>query len=369
MSRRPSTELTTRLGIEHPIVLAGMGGPAGPELAAAVSNAGGLGVLGAAGQTAETIDEWIRRTRQLTSRPFGVDTLLPRSVPSLADRERLRAEIPPQYWTAQREMQQEFGLPEVPSSLGSHLPMVDHGFFEKQMTAVLDNKVPVYAAGLGSPQRWISDLHAAGTTVISLVGTVRAACRVVDHGVDLVVAQGTEGGGHNSRVGTMALVPQVVDAVGDRVPVLGAGGIGDGRGIVALFALGASGAWIGTRFLVAAEANLPEGQKRKILASGEDDTAVTRYMTGKPARFIKSGLVHEYERRGLPPLEMPKMAMVSSPLAAGAEEAGDFDFSPGAAGQVIGMLRQIQPAAEIVADLVRGIESATAAVRGDRGDG
>lgn len=356
-----SQDFVERLDIQHPIVLAGMGGPSGPELTAAVSNAGGLGVLGAAGQSPETIDQWIMRVRELTSAPFGIDTLLPRSVPDQAQREQLRAEIPEQYWTAAREIREKYDLPET-ELLGSHLPMFDHAFFERQMEVIIDNKVPVYAAGLGSPERWIPDLHAAGTKVISLVGTVRAARRVVEQGVDFVVAQGHEGGGHNSRVGTMVVVPQVVDAVGKKVPVIAAGGIADGRGILAALAMGASGVWVGTRFLVADEANIPDGQKQKILESSEDDTEVTKYMTGKPARFIKSDLAREYEERDLPPLPMPKMAMLSSPLAAGAEQAGLYNLSPGAAGQAIGMLTRRQPAAEIVADLVRELSDAQEAL-------
>ncbi len=344
------THLCDLLEIEHPIVLAGMNDAAGPELAAAVSNAGGLGMLGAAGLQPEQLDEWIQRTAAMTSAPFGVDTLLPSNVPDEVTEEQLHNSLPKGYLTAAEEIRKHFEIPGTLDS-GSPLPVFSQSFFDRQIEVVMDHRVPVYAAGLGDPARFVDEFHRRGTKVIGVVGSVRNARRVADGGVDVIVAQGHEAGGHNSRIGTMVLVPQVVDAVGD-VPVVAAGGIGDGRGIVASLVLGAQGVWLGTRFLVTPEANIPDGQKKKILEASADDTIVTRYLTGKPVRMLKTPMPCEFEVRGLPPLPMPQMGIVSGPLFGAAERAGRYDLNPGPAGQISGILDRIQPAGEVLTQLV-----------------
>jgi NAD(P)H-dependent flavin oxidoreductase YrpB (nitropropane dioxygenase family) len=340
------------LEIRYPIILAGMGGASGPELAAAVSNAGGLGVLGAAMQEPEGLDEWIRRTKSLTSEPFGVDTLLPARVPEDLTEEQLRAAIPNGYLDGVADIREQFGLP-ADADLKPLFPALSKAFFDRQLEVVMDHRVPVYAAGLGDPARYVEEFHRRGTKVIGVVGNVRNASRVAEGGSDVIVAQGHDGGGHNSPVGTLALIPQVVDAVGGRAAVVAAGGIGDGRGIVAAMALGASGVWMGTRFLGTEEANIPDGQKKQLLEASDQDTMVTRFVTGKPVRMLRSGLPPAFESRGLPPLPFPQMGLVSGPLLGGAERVGRYDLSPGAAGQVAGMINSIQPAGEVVAQLVR----------------
>ncbi len=155
-------------------------------------------------------------------------------------------------------------------------------FFEAQMDVIIDEKVPVYASGLGSPQPWMERLRANGTRVLCMVGTVRHALQVVPDGIDAVVAQGHDGGGHNSPIGTMALIPQVVGAVGDKVPVIGAGGISDGRGIAAAMMLGASGVWIGSAFLASQEAGILDGQKQAIVEANEEGTTVSRSVPASP---------------------------------------------------------------------------------------
>ena len=256
------TRVCDLLGIEYPIVLAGMGGASVPRLAAAVSNAGGLGVLGAAGCSPRRLRAWIEETRRLTNRPFGVDTLLPASV----RRQTYKAASGPspldklsEYQQFAREFMEHEGLamPDREALMReAGIDPTDHDgpqvfskeFFEAQMEVVVEEKVPVYAAGLGNPGPWLDRLHANGTKVIAVVGVVRHARQVAETGVDIIVAQGHDGGGHNSPIGTMALIPQVVDVVGD-IPVLGAGGIADGRGVAAAMMLGAQGAWVGSAFL------------------------------------------------------------------------------------------------------------------------
>lgn len=363
------------LKIEYPIVLAGMGGASVPALAAAVSNAGGLGVLGAAACAPERLREWIRQTRALTAKPFGVDTLLPASVrrgkppqigAALADPMALAAEY--------REFAEDFmareGLARADGdgerrAIGGRdaeggPPLFSKEFFEAQMEVVIEEKVAVYAAGLGNPGPWMDRLHANGTVVMAVIGKVKHAQQVVESGVDVIVAQGHDGGGHNSPIGTISLIPQVVDAVGDRVPVLGAGGISDGRGVAAAFMLGAEGAWVGTAFLATEEAGIEDFQKEAIVDGGDADTVVSRSITGKPARMIRNKWADAWVAAGKEPLPMPYQSMISGPVMAAGIQARRKDILPGFAGQGIGLIHAVRPAAEVMADLVSEAERALA---------
>ena len=363
--RTPICEL---LGIDVPIVLAGMGGASHPELAAAVSNAGGLGVLGAAACGPDELREWIARTRALTDEPFGVDTLLPLSVRresfKSADASGMTpAEKVPEYQDFAREFMEKEGLEAPPRPSSSRRGLGRAGFtkelFAAQMEVVIDEAVPVYASGLGDPGPWMERMRANGTKVMSVVGAVRHARKVAASGVDVIVAQGHDAGGHNSPVGTMALLPQVVDAAGD-IPVLGAGGISDGRGVAAALMLGASGAWIGSAFLATHEANIAEYQKKAIVDSTEEGTTITRSITGKPARYIKSKWTEAWVDAGIEPLPMPYQTFVAAPVLAAAAAGERADVAPGFAGQGIGMIQSIRPAAEVLAEIVRGAEAALA---------
>ena len=352
-------------GIDVPIVLAGMGGASHPELVAAVSNAGGLGVLGAAACGPDELRDWIRRTRALTDKPFGVDTLLPLSV----RRETFKQQDPsgaapaqklPEYLAFARDFMDQHGLGEPPPRRsGAGGGGFSKDLFAAQMEVVIEEAVPVYASGLGDPGPWMERMRANGTRVMSVVGAVRHARKVAATGVDVIVAQGHDAGGHNSPVGTMALVPQVVDAAGD-IPVLGAGGITDGRGVAAAMMLGAAGAWIGSAFLATHEANIGEHQKKAIVESTEEGTTITRSVTGKPARYIKSKWTQAWVDAGIEPLPMPYQSAVSSPVLAAAYAQERSDVAPGFAGQGIGMIQSIRPAAEVLADIVAGTEAALA---------
>jgi nitronate monooxygenase len=358
------TRVCEILEIEYPIVLAGMGGASGPELAAAVSNAGGLGVLGAAGLGPKALREWIHRTRSLTDKPFGVDTLLPASVRRASYDESAGpgpADLLPDMQAFARAFQERENLAPVdPEALRQRRepgePAVfTKEFFEAQMEVVIDERVPVYASGLGNPGPWMERLRANGTKVMAVVGAVRHAIQVKSSGLDIIVAQGHDGGGHNSPIGTMALIPQVVDAVGD-TPVLGAGGIVDGRGITAAFMLGAQGVWLGSVFLASTEANLFDFQKQAIVDATEEGTTVSRSVTGKPARIIRSKWTDYWVREGREPLPMPFQGMISGPVMAAANRDGRGDVNPGFAGQGIGMIKAVRPAQEIFRDLVLGAE-------------
>ena len=369
------TRVCDMLRIETPILLAGMGGAATPELAAAVSNAGGLGVIGAAACGPEQLRAWIRRTRGLTDRPFGVDTLLPASVrrgAATADTGISPAELLPQHRRFAADFMAREGLPALPpkalAEAAGRGPSKPDGpaplsaeFFAAQMEVVIEERVPVYAAGLGSPAPWMGRLRANGTTVIAVVGATRHARQVLEAGVDIIVAQGHDGGGHNASVGTMALIPQVVDAVAGRVPVLGAGGIADGRGVAAALMLGAEGAWIGTAFLATHESGLAECQKQALLAGDDQSTVVSRAVTGKPARMVRNRWASAYAEAGLEPLPMPWQSAVAHPVTAAAVAAGRADVWPGFAGQGLGMIRGIRPAGDVLRDIAAGAERALAA--------
>jgi NAD(P)H-dependent flavin oxidoreductase YrpB (nitropropane dioxygenase family) len=359
------TRVCDILDIQYPIVLAGMGGASTPELAAAVSNAGGLGVLGAAACGPTRLRAWIRRTRELTDKPFGVDTLLPASVRRLAQQENAGDADPAAQLSEHRafaaRFMQEQGLAVEPSERRAAedddgLVLFSEAFFAAQMEVVIEEQVPVYAAGLGNPGPWMDQLKANGTRVMAVVGAVRHAVQVAGSGIDIVVAQGHDAGGHNSPIGTMALIPQVVDAAGD-IPVLAAGGIADGRGVAAALMLGASGAWLGSAFLASEEAGIHAFQKQALVEASEESTVVSRSLTGKPCRVLRSSWTAAWERGDLKPLPMPYQSMISDPVMQAAVKAERADVYPGIAGQGIGMIKAVRPAAEIVADYVCAAEA------------
>ncbi|WP_257838494.1 nitronate monooxygenase family protein [Phenylobacterium sp. J426] len=355
-------------GIQYPIVLAGMGGASVPRLAAAVSNAGGLGVLGAAACSREELREWIREVRSLTDKPFGVDTLLPASVrrdgrDTAGPGKPSPLDLASEYQSFADEFMRQEGLTKVArpprrsNADGQGGPMFfSKEFFEEQMEVVVEERVPVYAAGLGNPGPWMERMRENGTKVMAVIGSVKHALQVAASAVDVVVAQGHDGGGHNSPVGTMALIPQVVDALAGRVPVLGAGGIADGRGVAAALMLGAEGAWIGTAFLATEEAGIHQFQKEALVESGDTDTVVSKSVTGKPARLVRNKWAQAWVDAGKEPLPMPYQSMISGPVLAAATQAERKDIAPGFAGQGLGLIRQIRPAREVLEDLVRSAE-------------
>lgn len=303
------TPLCERLGIGVPIVLAGMGGVAMAPLAAAVSNAGGLGVLGAANLSPPELRTEIRRTRELTARPFAVDLLAP--------------------------------LPEM---LEPHLPVL------------FDEGVPIFVAGLAVPERHIAEMKRRGMLVIVMCGKVRHAIRAERAGADVVVAQGTEAGGHTGEIGTLALVPQVVDAVG--IPVLAAGGVVDGRGLVAALALGAQGVVMGTRFIATPEATAAVEYREALVRAEQDDTVRTRCYTGKPLRTLKNAYVAESEAAPENIAPFPQQLLVS--MQRGVLNYWEAHADPARscmpAGQGVGAFRAIRPAGEIVREVMAQAE-------------
>src|SRR5215210_8092183 len=257
------TRLTELLGVEHPVMLAGMGGVSYSALVAAVSEAGGFGYLGASTMSPDQLVDEMRRVREATDRPFGVDLL---------------------------------------TAAGDLTPGVE---------ALIAGGASVFVAGLGVPREVVERCHRAGVLVVSMCGKVRHAINAVEAGCDLVVAQGTEAGGHTGKIATFALVPQIVDAVGERVPVVAAGGIVDGRGLAAALALGADGIWVGTRFIATPEANSVEGYKEALLRTHEDGTVVTKAYTGKTCRVIENSYTKDFDAAGGVPEPFPMQVVKS----------------------------------------------------------
>lgn len=309
------TRLTEMLGVEHPVMLAGMGGVSYSKLVAAVSDAGGFGCLGASTMRPDEMVEEIRAVKAETDKPFGVDLLT--------------------------------AMPQ---------DMI------KNVQKIIDEGAQVFVAGLGVPLDVIELCHKNGVLVVNMCGKVVHAVKAVEAGCDIVVAQGTEAGGHTGQVATMPLVPQIVDAVGDKVPVVAAGGIFDGRGLAAALALGADGVWVGTRFIATPEARSVRGYKEKLLQTAEDGTVITRGYTGKTLRAIRNEYTSWFEQHPEATKPFPQMAIESMQdnrwHLGGDEDTPnvDPDREGYPAGQGVGAIQELKPAAQIVREMVAQAE-------------
>jgi nitronate monooxygenase len=341
------TKLCDQLGIDIPIVQAPMaGGWTTPALAAAVSEAGGLGMLAGARLTADELRAQIVETHRRTRRPFGVNFLL--APPTLPDGDD------PASPRVLDEIRRRLGLPAPLAPAPPPISVADG------LDMALEARVPIVSFAMGSPAAWIERLHAAGATIMAAVTTVVEAREVAAAGVDVLVAQGAEAGGHRSTfetggsdplplVGTMALVPAVADAVS--VPVVAAGGIMDGRGIVAALALGAAGVQLGTRFLLAHESGAPPSYRRQLLRADETATVVTDVFSGRPARGLRNAFVRMFEQRGARPLGWPRQGAAALDIYRASLE-DDGEWATLFAGQGLPLARREQPAGEIVRELV-----------------
>ncbi len=303
------TPICDLLGIQYPVLLAGMGGVAYAELCAAVSNAGGFGTLGMAGRRPPEIHDEIRKVRDLTDKPFGVDLLA-----------------------------------AVPESL------------DRTADLIIEGGAAAFISGLGvPPPHLVKKFHDAGLKVMNVSGTVRHAKSAEDGGLDAVVAQGTEAGGHTGRVAGLALIPQVVDAV--KIPVIAAGSIVDGRGLAAALALGAQGVWMGTRFIASAEAHAGAMYKQVIVEADDEATIVTRAYSGKPMRVFRNAYVMDWERRPQDIQKFPAQVMLSHQAGVmggigGQTEGLDYNRSAFAMGQGSGAIHDVKPAREIIQEIM-----------------
>lgn len=310
------TPICERLGIEFPVFQAGMGWVARAELAAAVSEAGGMGVIGAGSTLSEDeLRSEIRMVRERTDKPFGVDILF----------ATIRAEG---------------------DAVARYTDSV-----QGMIRTVMEERVPVLISGLGSPKAVVPEAHERGIYVMSVCGAVRHAEKAVADGVDAVIASGCDGGGHVGQIGTAVLIPAVVDAVD--VPVLAGGGLTDGRALAASLAFGAQGLWLGTRFIATEEARAHRNYKDKIIDIDTAGTLVTRAHSGKTCRLIKNGYTASWEGREDEILPFPLQGMkYGHPASELGRRQGDVDNGVLPAGQGSGLIGAVKPAGKLVHDIV-----------------
>ena len=337
--------------LEHPILQSPMAGSATTELAAAVSNAGGLGGFGGAGLEPQALRKVVQEIREQTDRPFNIN-LFDASSEGFDPSEQPGAEVQKQL----AEYHQELELGEVPE------PQALFGPVSSQLEVLIEERVPVISFHFGVDKDSVTRARAGGAKVLSTATTVAEAQELEAVGVDAIIAQGGEAGGHrgtfegnyrDALIGTMALVPRIVDAV--KVPVIAAGGIMDGRGIVAGLALGASAVQLGTAFLGCPEARVAPVWRRSLDQAEAESTTVTEVVSGKPARGIRNRYIEEMEALEDEPMSYPAHYSLSRTLRKRAAEQGDADFAVMWAGQGVGLYRQ-QSAEELMAALVREAE-------------
>jgi NAD(P)H-dependent flavin oxidoreductase YrpB (nitropropane dioxygenase family) len=331
------TPLTKLLGIKHPIMLAGMNGVAHSDLAAAVSNAGGIGTIGGLTLSPKVLTQeikWLKEGLNDPNLPFGVDLAIPQ--------------------------------------MGGSARKTNHDYTSGKLPELIDiivaEKTTIFICAVGVPPKWIMDkLHAGGVIVGNMVGSVRNAEKALEAGADVLIAQGTEGGGHTGDIGTMALIPQIVDAAkgkmnyfGSPVLTVAAGGIYDGRGLAAALSLGAAGAWVGTRFIACDEASAPKAHKDLVVKSGSLDTIRTLVLSGRPLRMIPNKWVKEWEaqpqkiaeycEKGVVPMEHDMKTRTEEDEV----RKGIFGAINSLAGQAVGGIHSVEPAAKIIDDMMAG---------------
>jgi nitronate monooxygenase len=351
------TPLCDVLGIDYPIVQSGMGSAAGPELAGEVSRAGGLGIVAGLGTTADELRRRIRHVRSITDRPFGVNQWLHTELMPPVAAARVPEATMRTVQTQLNVFRSRLGIATTDAHAQAFPDLIEQAF-----ALVLEERVPVWSIGLGNPTPdMVRRCHERGVKVMAMVATVDDARAVVASGVDIVVAQGGEAGGHRSTwvkrpreeaaVATMTLVPQVVDAV--RVPVLAAGGIADGRGLVAALALGAQGALLGTRFVATRESMATEVWKKRLLESDGATTTLSEAFTGLWARVLRNRFSEEYAASGAPVLPALMQQRAAQDVYTAATEQGDAEHLALYAGQSAGLVHDLPGAAEVVEAIAR----------------
>ncbi|MBU2548638.1 MAG: nitronate monooxygenase [Proteobacteria bacterium] len=296
------TPICDRLGIEYPI----FGFSHSMEVTAEISKAGGFGVYGATRDRPEAIVKRLANIRSMIGgRPFGVDLLLPLGMQNKNDWAAAEAQLPEAHKAFVKHLKEKYQVPDPTGKSFFSSIVRSNEFFQEQVQAVLESDVNLFASAIGTPPDIIEKVKAAGMTTLSLIGAPKHIKYAKAAGIDLIVAQGYDAGGHTGPIGTMSLVPQIVDAAGE-VPVLAAGGIANGRQMVASLALGAQGVWLGTVWLATEEHRLSGKLLAKILKAGSADTLISRCHSGKPARMIRTAWSDEWEAEGAPkPLKMP----------------------------------------------------------------
>ncbi|GAC85472.1 NAD(P)H-dependent flavin oxidoreductase [Gordonia paraffinivorans] len=369
------TELAEKFGIEYPI----FGFTPSQDVAAAISRAGGLGVLGCVRfndpEELDAVLEWMHENTD--GKPFGVDVVMPAKIPTEGSKVDLQSMIPPEHKAFVERTLDDLGVPPLPNGERVDAGVLGwlHSVARSHVDVAMEHRrkygqIKLIANALGSPPAdVIQTAHDNGVLVAALAGAKDHALHHVEAGVDIVIAQGYEGGGHTGEVTSMILWPELVDAVGDRAPVLAAGGVGSGRQIAAAIALGAQGVWMGTYWLTAAEYKLgvPEGSdkpstvQQALLKATSRDTVRRRIYSGKPARLLKTRWTDAWDAENAPePLPMPLQNLLVAEAHARISAADNPDVVAMPAGQIVGRCNAITPVADLIADLVSEYEEAVA---------
>jgi NAD(P)H-dependent flavin oxidoreductase YrpB (nitropropane dioxygenase family) len=342
------------------------------DVVAAVSKAGGMGVLGALAFSPDELEmelRWI--DEHVDGRPYGVDVVMPANYAGSGgelDPDRMEQQladmIPPEHKAFIERVLDEYEVPpldESPEEQRSGLLGWTHEGARPQVDLALAHPTALLVNALGPPPKDVVDLaHEHGVKVAALVGSLAHAERQVNQGVDMIVAQGYEAGGHTGDVAGMVLVPEVVDAVGDRVPVLAAGGVGSGRQMAAAMALGADGVWTGSIWLTTAESDTAPPVMDRLLAAGSRDTVRSRALTGKPARQLRTPWTEAWERPDSPgylPMPLQYMATAEAQRRIAKYQVDDLRIMP--VGQIVGRMQSVRPVRDVVYDLIEEFVDAT----------
>lgn len=372
------TDLSDRFGIDYPIFVF----TPSEKVAAAVSKAGGLGVLGCVrfneADDLENVLHWMDENTD--GKPYGVDIVMPAKVPQEGSAVDIDKLIPQSHRDFVAKTLADLGVPPLPDDGERNEGVLGwlHSVARSHVEVALKHPIKLIANALGSPPKDVIDqAHEHGVPVAALAGSAKHAQRHVENGVDIVVAQGHEAGGHTGEIGSMVLWPEIIDelrALGHKTPVLAAGGIGTGRQVAAALALGAQGVWMGSAFLTSAEYDLghrkPSGVstiQEALLRANSSDTVRRRIYTGKPARLLKTRWTDAWDAPDAPePLPMPLQNILVSEAHQRMNESDNPDTVAMPVGQIVGRMNEIRPVAEIIAELVAGFADATRRLDGIR---